>query len=406
MAISVALTHRTTYRYDRHIKLWPHIVRLRPAPHARTPIEGYALNIDCGTDYFINWQQDPFGNFQARLVFPEKTTVFNVEVDLIARMEAINPFDFFLEDSAFHTPFTYEENLAHDLEPYLKKEARGEKFDKLAAWAKGMFEATRDAAEDERLRTIDYLVELNQHVYNLVAYTIRMEPGVQTPEETLTLKSGSCRDSAWLLACVLREAGLAARFVSGYLIQLKSDESLTDGPNGPEEDFTDLHAWTEVFVPGAGWIGLDPTSGLFAGEGHIPLAATPDPSTAAAISGGVEPCEAELEFDMHIERFRETPRVTKPLNDGQWAAIDAAGEAVDARLKAADVRLTMGGEPTFVSATDRDADEWNTEAVGPTKAWFADQLIRRLQARFAPDGFLHHGQGKWYPGESLPPRFI
>ncbi|MCI4661644.1 MAG: transglutaminase family protein [Neomegalonema sp.] len=396
MSIHVGLTHKTSYKYDRHIGMGPQIVRLRPAPHARTPILSYSMKVS-PSDHFINWQQDPFGNWQARLVFPEKTDHFEVTVDLVADMAAINPFDFFLEEDAMHVPFSYEKELRADLAPYLEPIPAGPLLDELAT------ALDKVQRESEELLTVDFLVEANQRVQNLVSYTVRMEPGVQTPEETLTLKSGSCRDSGWLLVAVLRHLGYAARFVSGYLLQLTADEkSIDGGPNGPEEDFTDLHAWAEVYVPGAGWIGLDPTSGLFAGEGHIPLAATPAPQSAAPISGGTEPAEVEFDFDMNIMRVKETPRITLPHSEDEWSAIKAAGDKVDQKLIGNDIRLTMGGEPTFIAATNKDADEWNTAAVGPTKRHYADQLIRRLRDRFAPGGMLHYGQGKWYPGEQLP----
>ncbi|MEM0921606.1 MAG: transglutaminase family protein, partial [Pseudomonadota bacterium] len=390
MSINAAITHRTTYRYDRRINLGPQVIRLRPAPHARTPILSFSQNIT-PEPHFCNWQQDPFGNYLARIVFPEKVEHFEVVIDLIADMAAINPFDFFLEESAEKFPFEYAPALRAELAPYLKKEKQDAFFEEFLAIV----------PRDEQPSN-DYLVAVNRLVHEAVAYTIRMEPGVQGPGETLDKGSGSCRDSAWLLCHVLRHLGLASRFVSGYLIQLTPDVKAVDGPSGPEADFTDLHAWTEVFMPGAGWVGLDPTSGLFAGEGHIPLAATPAPASAAPITGSLDACEVEFEHHMEVNRVREEPRVTYPFTDAHWQRIDTAGKKVDDLLSAGDVRLTMGGEPTFVSELDRDAEEWNADAVGPTKRAYADKFIRRLRDRFAPGGLLHYGQGKWYPGEQLP----
>lgn len=390
MPIRVALHHVTQYLYDRPIQLGAQTIRLRPAPHCRTPVLAYSLNVE-PSKQFLNWQQDPFGNFAARLVFPDVTRELKVTVDLIAEMTVINPFDFFVEEYGTEFPFKYDPDLAKDLKPFLDPPADSPL---LKAYIAGIDVRPR--------RTINFLVDLNQKLQKDIKYLIRMEPGVQTAEETLQRKSGSCRDSAWLLVQILRHFGLAARFVSGYLIQLTPDVKSLDGPSGTEVDFTDLHAWTEVFLPGAGWVGLDPTSGLFTGEGHLPLAATPAPQTAAPISGLLEPCETKFDFKMTVTRVHEDPRVTKPYTDAQWEAVDRAGQHVDEILKRDDVRLTMGGEPTFVSIDNVDSPEWNIEAVGPTKAAYSANLIRRLHQRYAPKGFLHYGQGKWYPGESLP----
>jgi uncharacterized protein (DUF2126 family)/transglutaminase-like putative cysteine protease len=390
MSIKVALSHKTTYTYDRLVTLAPHIIRLRPTPHTRTPILSYSLTVE-PKNHFLNWQQDAFSNWQARTVFTEPTRELSVTVDLVADMVAINPFDFFLDASAEDVPFLYDKALARDLRPYLKKIARGTMFDEFVA-----------NAPPQTGQTNNWLVAINQYVADAVAYTIRMEPGVQSPTETIKLALGSCRDSAWLLVALFRSLGYAARFVSGYLIQLTADQKPISGPSGPTEDFTDLHAWTEVYLPGAGWVGMDPTSGLFAGEGHIPVACTPEPSSAAAITGAHDMAEVTFGFEMSVQRIAEPPRVTRPLSPDQWSEIDRAGQTIETKLKAQDMRLTMGGEPTFISAHDRDGAEWTTDAVGPTKQQHADELLRRLHTRFAPHGILHHGQGKWYPGEALP----
>nr|WP_239482167.1 transglutaminase family protein [Pseudomonas insulae] len=382
--------HVSHYRYDRAVNLGPQIVRLRPAPHSRTRILSYALKVAPG-EHFINWQQDPQGNYLARLVFPEQTRELKVEVDLVAEMAVFNPFDFFLEPYAEQIPFAYTDTEQRELAPYLSRLTAAPRFAEYLA-----------SIPRTPTPSVDFLVALNQRLSDDVRYLIRLEPGVQTPEETLTKASGSCRDSAWLLVQLLRHLGLAARFVSGYLIQLTADQKALDGPSGTEVDFTDLHAWCEVYLPGAGWIGLDPTSGLFAGEGHIPLACSPEPSSAAPISGAVDECECEFSHTMRVVREWEAPRVTKPYSEAQWQAIRALGTRIDAELAAGDVRLTMGGEPTFVAIDYPDDAEWNSDALGPNKRRLAAELFHRLRAHYAPQALVHFGQGKWYPGEQLP----
>jgi uncharacterized protein (DUF2126 family)/transglutaminase-like putative cysteine protease len=390
MSIHVALTHRTLYRYDRPVVLGPQTIRLRPAPHARTDILSYALAV-APEPHFINWQQDPQGNFIARVVFPERVTRFQVTVDLVADMASFNPFDFFLEPNAETWPFAYDPVLEHELAPFRRTEPAGKLLGALLA-----------GVERTPQRTVDMLVGLNRLVQSRIGYIVRLEPGVWTAEETLANARGSCRDSAWLLVQLLRHLGYATRFVSGYLIQLVADVKPLEGPAGPTADFTDLHAWAEVYLPGAGWIGLDATSGLLAGEGHIPLVATPDPQSAAPISGTAEPCGVGFEVAMAVTRLRETPRVTKPYSEPVWQDMLDAGARIDRAMAAGDLRLTMGGEPTFVSATDIDAPEWNTDALGPTKRAYAARLLRRLAPLWAPGAALQSAMGKHYPGEPLP----
>lgn len=398
MGIKVALEHRTSYTFDRLVELHPHVIRLRPAPHSRTPIEAYSLTVE-PAGHFINWQQDAFGNFLARLVFPDRARTLTITVGLIADLKVINPFDFFIEDYAETFGFEYPKALLEDLKPYLRpvdEEDEGSGPGELVkAWVSNF-------TVPPGTRTIDYLVALNRAVNADVGYSVRMEPGVQTPDVTLRTGIGSCRDSAWLLVSILRQLGLAARFVSGYLVQLTSDVQALDGPSGPAADFTDLHAWAEAYIPGAGWIGLDPTSGLFAGEGHIPLSATPHPESAAPITGATGPCESTLEFSNVVTRIHEDPRVTLPYTDAAWTAITTLGAEVDQRLADGDVRLTVGGEPTFVSIDNQVDPEWTTDADGEHKRERASVLAARLKAVWAPAGLIQRSQGKWYPGEPLP----
>jgi uncharacterized protein (DUF2126 family)/transglutaminase-like putative cysteine protease len=391
MSIKASIYHLTHYKYDNPVRLGPQIIRLKPASHSKTGVISHSLKVT-PSNHFVNLQQDPYGNYLARYVFPDPVTELKIEVDLVADMTVYNPFDFFVEEEATMWPFDYPEILSEDLSIYMKPEEPGPRL-----------KAFLETLDRSRQKTVDMIVGINARLQHEIGYIIRMETGVMTPEQTLEAAKGSCRDTSWLLVQILRHLGLAARFVSGYLIQLTPDLKALDGPSGTEVDFTDLHAWCEVYLPGAGWVGLDPTSGLLTGESHIPLAATPHFRNAAPISGGYfGEANTEFGFEMTVNRVAEHPRITKPFSDDSWDELNALGIEVDRILQAEDVRLTMGGEPTFVSIDDFESEEWNTAAVGPTKREKADDLIRKLRERFAPGGFLHYGQGKWYPGESLP----
>lgn len=391
MSIDVALSHVTNYFYDRYVNLGPQTIRLRPAPHSKAHVLSYSLKVS-PDKHFLNWQQDPFSNYQAVVNFPDKVKFLKIEVDLIAKINVFNPFDFFLEESAKSFPFDYSDQLKDDLVPYLVVSESAPQFIKF----------TQSVSPSLHEDLINCLVAINQAINNEIKYNVRMQPGVQTPAETLALKSGSCRDLAWLGCQTFRTLGLASRFCSGYLVQLKPDVKPMSGPEGPKQDFIDLHAWVEVYLPGAGWVGLDPSSGLFAGEGHIPLSCTPSPSSAAPISGLLEPCETEFEFDMNVKRLDEAPRSTKPYSKRQWEKIQAAGRKVDLMADSLGLELTMGGEPTFVSIAHQNLDEWQTKATGPHKEALGKNVLMALKEKFSQGGLIHHAQGKWYPGESLP----
>ena len=291
MSVRVAIHHYTHYEYDRLVLLSPHLIRLKPAAHSRALIESYSLTIE-PANHSLHWQQDPFGNFIARVDFWESMPKMSIKVEITALLEPMNPFDFFLDTYAESFPFTYEDQLRKDLMPYLEVAELGPL---LKQWLQKIDQTKRG--------TVEFLILLNQQVFQDIAYSIRMEPGIQTTEETLASAIGSCRDSGWFLVQVLRHYGLAARFVSGYLAQLLTDETRLKDPLGTKQDSLALHAWAEVFIPGAGWIGLDPTSVMLATEGHIPLASTPDPASAAPVTGTTEICETTLTYVNTLDRL-------------------------------------------------------------------------------------------------------
>lgn len=288
MSITVALNHTTRYSYARPAEHSAQTIRLRPSPHCRTPILSYSLKVT-PEKHFFHWIQDPQGNYIARVVFPDPIPELKVEVNLVADLVPVNPFDFFLEDYAENFPFEYDATVRDELAPYLKSPVDGG-----AAWVDFI-----NSVDTTPRQSITFLVDLNRLLNQVVTYSARMEPGILTPEEILMRGIGSCRDSTWLMINALRNFGLAARFTSGYLIQLDVENK----SSGILEDIVDLHAWTEVYLPGAGWIGLDATSGLLAGEGHIPLASSPNPVSAAPIAGTTEAVETRFDFSMAVTRL-------------------------------------------------------------------------------------------------------
>lgn len=273
----VSVKHRIDYGYDHKVLLSPHRFRLAPQRDTQAIIEGYSFVLRPANR--IYWQHDVYGNKMARADFDEKTDFMSVEVTLEIELTSLNPFDVLVDDESQRFPFLYPSIVKNALLPYLQIVDRS-----------SALTAFVGCAEKFHGETLSFLVQLNQHVCNYIRYVQRLEPGVQSCEMTLRTRTGSCRDSAWLMVQVLRRLGLASRFVSGYLIQLGTASG----------DSVELHAWTEVFIPGAGWIGLDTTSGLFTSEGHIPLAIGPGPEQVAPVEGLTEPCSASMTYQFEL----------------------------------------------------------------------------------------------------------
>ena len=387
----VRVHHRTSYIYEEPTTFGPHMVRLRPSTHARARVLAYNLQVS-GEPEAFHWQLDPWGNRVARVVFDGERAARQLDftVDASFDIQPVNPFDFFVEESFEEAPVAYSERLKAELAPFLAPIELGPQGRALA-------ESLRPSG-----RIVDSLVEINRSVASTVGYIIRNEPGLQTPSETLDIGTGSCRDSALLLVGLLRHLGLAARFVSGYLVQLTDEGNLPDEAKGVEKDVVDLHAWAEVFLPGAGWVGLDGTSGLFTGEGHIPLAGTADPALAGPIEGTASGPARELDVSMEVVRLGHEARPRRPYTDEQWAGALDLGRRVDRQLAKAGLRLTMGGEPTWTSRLHPREPEWNGDALGESKWQQGLQLADELGRRLADGGVILHRYGKQYPGESLP----
>ncbi len=386
--------HQSTWAYPSPAALGPHLIRLRPASHTQADIETYGLTVSPVGD--IRWLQDPYGNFVGRLTYPAGTTVesLQVGVEFTCDIKPVNPFDFFVDDRCKDAPFTYPAEMLPDLAPFLDRNE--------ASVAGGMWlEEFLDTLPRDG-DTVQLIVKLNEAVNKVTKYVIREEAGIWTPEQTLAAGRGSCRDSAVLLIAALRSRGLAARFVSGYLIQLTDDGMIPGEKKGVATDVVDLHAWAEVYVPGGGWIGLDATSGLLCGEGHIPLACTASPPLAAPVEGTSDTTAESVLFSMKIQRLEHEAHPTRPYEEEVWEALLDAGDRADAALLQAGLSMTMGGEPTFNGRDYPDAPEWNGDALGPHKTRIGRRFAAGLAHRLAPGGIVMERVGKHYPGESLP----
>jgi uncharacterized protein (DUF2126 family) len=391
--VRLLVQHRSSYRYPQPATLGTHTLRLRPAAHTAARVESYRLVVD--PDTRILWQQDPYGNHVARVHFDSAPVrALEILVEMAVEVRPVNPFDFRLDEYATFSPFEYPEALARELAPFLALDA--------PAFARGERFAALDRELPRTGDTIELVTGLNRAVNQRVRYVIRDEPGVFTPEQSLLEGRASCRDSAVLLAALLRERGMAARFMSGYLIQLVDEGMLPDQPKGVTRDVVDLHAWCEVFLPGGGWVGLDATSGLLCGEGHIPLAGATTPALAAPLDGTSDVGASDVSFSMAVGRLGHEPRPTTPYTTEVWERLVAAGDEVDTALERHGVRLTMGGEPTFNAREQTELPEWNGAALGAHKRALGSTLALELRRRLAPGAVLQYRQGKWYPGEDLP----
>jgi transglutaminase-like putative cysteine protease len=286
LGIRFALRHRTWYRYARPVALGPHVLRLHPAPHAPMPVSSFALALGPAR-HALRWHRDPQANRVARVVFEERTDRLEIEASLVVELSPLDPFDFLLEPWAEAFPFgaAPDGELERELAPCRELDAGGARLDAFMA-----------SIDRRHAPTTDILVALNRRLAGEIRYLERLEPGIRSPEETLARGEGSCRDTSWLLVQVLRRLGFAARFVSGYLVQ-------PAGSAGVAKDGAALHAWCEAYLPGAGWVGLDPTSGLLAAEGHVPLAAAPSPRRAAPVSGTLEPADSRFGFEVEVLRL-------------------------------------------------------------------------------------------------------
>lgn len=252
------IIHLTRYEYSQRVTFAPHAVYLRPRETPRQLLHRFELTLT-PTALSRVATTDAEGNALEWIYFPNEaeSNVLEFRSESIVETRDVNPFDFYLRPTALVFPFRYIDSDHYVLTPCLALPS-GSNEDELRSWLAARLPSP--PAE-----TVPYLTALNTAVHNALTYRVRYEPGIQTPAETLSLGSGSCRDYAVFFIALCRLQGLAARFVSGYLYEPPNPE--ITNPIPPE-----MHAWAEVYLPGAGWRGIDPSRGIFCDDRWVQIA--------------------------------------------------------------------------------------------------------------------------------------
>lgn len=262
--MKLGLRYQTTYRYDEAVGFSPHDVRLFPRSDRFSRVR--RLDFTATPKATIRYSRDVFENIVASCFFPEKSKELEFRLSINLDLDKKDPFHFILESGAVETPFEYDAEIAKMLAPYRERHVKERLV--VPGW--------EPPTNRKRRGTVQMLAELNKRLHECIGYERREEGAALSPTETLRLGRGACRDVAVLLAEILRQMGFAARLTSGYLRESDSETKRAEGS---------LHAWTEVFLPGAGWIGLDATNGVFCNHNFIGAAVGLTPADITPISG-------------------------------------------------------------------------------------------------------------------------